>query len=173
MIAALLARLHAIRWTVIAALFLALIAALGVQTVRVAQGQRDYATLQTAFEKYRRTQADERAQDERQARTTEQQLYAALDRNNKDAHDKQVALTSRVADLLGQLRNRPERPAPGGAVAPAAGNPEACTGAGLYRQDSEFLAGEAAAAAAIAIERDSIWQQYEDARKKLSEGQKR
>jgi hypothetical protein len=159
------------RWVITSVILAALLGGIGVQTWRLKSAQTDLAKEVATFAKYRADQETQHAADEKHARTTEQELYAALDVNRKQAHDKQAALDARVADLLRQLHNRPDRPTPGGAVAPAAGNPPACTGAGLYRQDSEFLAGEAAAAAAIAVERDKLWRDYDDARRKLAEGQ--
>jgi hypothetical protein len=164
--------LRAARWVITAVILSALLGAIGVQTWRLKSAQTDLAKETATFAQYRATLEKQRAEDEKHARTTEQELFAALDTRTKEANDKQAALNTRVADLLGQLRSRPERPAPGSPVAPAAANPEACTGARLYRQDSELLAGEAAAAAAIAIERDQLWQSYEDARQKLMAGQK-
>jgi hypothetical protein len=55
-----------------------------------------------------------------------------------------------AADLRSQLdslRNRPDR---ADTVPGSAENPVGCTGAGLAKQDAEFLAGYAAAAAELA-----------------------
>lgn len=62
------------------------------------------------------------------------------------------------------LRKRPTRSELNSAVAEAR---KACTGAELYREDGEFLTGEAARAERIRVERDHLYEQYERARQKL------
>jgi hypothetical protein len=95
------------------------------------------------------------------ASNTEAQRVAMVAlRARETAHAEAVqAITKRgenekrriAADLRSQLdslRNRPDRSpdtVPGGAE-----NPVGCTGAGLARQDAEFLAGYASAAAELA-----------------------
>jgi hypothetical protein len=85
---------------------------------------------------------------------TQRRLERAADAERK-RNEAVYRSDVRVAGLLEQLRNRPERPAGGSA---AAGNPtagQACTGAGLYRPDGDFLIREAAA------ERDYCHDRYE------------
>jgi hypothetical protein len=144
-----------------------LLAALGVQTVRLASAKTDFAQLETSIAQERQANADQRAKDERTARATEQQLADAAATERKAAHEKERVLASRVADLRDQLRNRPERPSAGSPVAPAASTPAGNTGAGLYREDGEFLTGEAATAAQVAIERDACYVDYNAAREAL------
>lgn len=88
------------------------------------------------------------------ARAKEQEWQAAADQTTK-AKDEQISkINRRLVAALGELRNRPERPA----VLPE--NSSACrsgTGAGLYRPDGEFLARLAARADAIASERDACY----------------
>ena len=76
----------------------------------------------------------------------------SADQTTKAKDDQIRTINRRLVAAIGELRNRPERPA----VVPE--NSGACrsgTGSGLYRPDGEFLAGEAARAASIAAERDA------------------
>lgn len=88
------------------------------------------------------------------ARAKEQEWQAAADAQQK-AKDEQISkINRRLVAALGELRNRPERPA----VLPE--NSSTCrsgTGAGLYRPDSEFLSRLAARADTIASERDACY----------------
>jgi hypothetical protein len=97
---------------------------------------------------------------EANARETFRRLEVGAEAERK--RNAQVAsLNARLADALGELRNRPERPA---AASGPAGNPPAgasCTGAGLYRPDAEFLVREAARADRILAERDYCHDRYE------------
>lgn len=95
------------------------------------------------------------------ARAKEQEWQAAADAQQKAKDEKISKINRRLVAALGELRNRPERPA----VLPE--NSSSCrsgTGAGLYRADSEFLARLAARADAIASERDACYRQYEQIR---------
>lgn len=77
-------------------------------------------------------------------------------------------LNTTAADLRNRLRNRPSREH----VTIYRDNPtteSACTGAQLYKEDGEFLIGEAARAERVLIERTFYYEQYEQVRKKLDE----
>jgi hypothetical protein len=66
-------------------------------------------------------------------------------KSRKDKDEALKKLDLRVGDLMRQLRNRPPRPTePASAASQSSG--AGSTGAGLHREDAEFLAGEAAAA---------------------------
>ena len=71
-------------------------------------------------------------------------------------------LTSRVASLRRELLKRPSRSDP-----VIAGTGATCTGRELYREDGEFLVGEASAAERIRLERDYYYERYEEARKQI------
>lgn len=71
-------------------------------------------------------------------------------------------LASSVKSLRNELLNRPSRSDP---VTPSLG--QTCTGRELYREDGEFLIGEASAAERIRIERDYYYDRYEEARQQL------
>jgi len=73
-------------------------------------------------------------------------LDKAKEEAKKEKHEALKQANSRIDALNRQLRNRPPRPTnpeqgPGSELRGAAG-----TGAGLHREDAEFLAGEATAA---------------------------
>ncbi|MDN8617888.1 hypothetical protein [Variovorax ginsengisoli] len=146
-------------WLAIA--FAAVLAFAGLQTVRVAGGKTELA-------EERRERAEETTERERIARrATErnrqiEQERTALATAQEKAKDEQILnIDARLRDALGQLSERPDRPAGSGG---AAGNPPAqaaCTGAGLYRPDAAFLIGEAAAAARVAAERDYCHERYD------------
>lgn len=88
------------------------------------------------------------------ARAKEQEWQAAADAQQK-AKDEQISkINRRLVAALGELRNRPERPA---VVPENSGTCRSGTGAGLYRPDGEFLARLAARADAIAAERDACY----------------
>lgn len=98
------------------------------------------------------------------------QLVKAGAAQGKKDEQALAALAADRGRLERLLRNRPYRPAPGVPGTPAASGSGSAgaTGAGLYREDGEFLAGEAAAAKRIAIERDSCLAQYHNAERQLN-----
>lgn len=97
---------------------------------------------------------------------TEDQLKlgnkALMDKKNEDLS----RITAERNRLNRMLNTRPQRD-PAISIPPNPG--AACTGAELYRQDGEFLAGEATRAEKVMRERDYYYDQYEQARKKIDE----
>jgi len=75
-------------------------------------------------------------------------------------------LNDSVVSLNSRLSKRPSRTY---VYRDAPGTEKACTGAELYREDGQFLTGEAGRAERIRVERDYYYEQYEQARKKLDE----
>ena len=73
-----------------------------------------------------------------EARKKEQDLQTNVDQIKRLADEKITVLNRRVNNLIGELRNRPERPASGVPESTSA-EPAKCTGQGLYRDDAEFL----------------------------------
>lgn len=80
-------------------------------------------------------------------------LQVAADKERKTLNDKNRNTARRLADALDRLRERPERPEPADSGDGVSENPglagtgprnQSCTGAGLYREDGQFLAREAA-----------------------------
>lgn len=84
----------------------------------------------------------------------------------KEKDEKISSLNGRVNALTRSLQQRAKRDSSVN-LPPQVG--ETCTGAQLFREDGEFLAGEAARADQLAIERDFYYEQYEQARKRIDE----
>jgi len=83
-------------------------------------------------------------------RDKEAALQANMDKLREDKRRETARLNATVRALTDSLRNRPERPdVP--ASASAGDGATGCTGAELYRQDSQFLISEAARADTIRI----------------------
>lgn len=155
-------------WVLGIALALALAFA-GMQTVRLAGAKTEFAQYRTEVAENNTRAALQRAESERKHRATENNLNAAADKIRKERHEAVQTLNSRVTSLLGQLRNRPNRPSPAsnpGAATPSPG--PSGTGASLHREDAEFLVGEAAAAVKLGVERDSCIATYNTARDELA-----
>lgn len=110
---------------------------------------------------------------EKKAKEAEDNLEAELQSTRKERNERVKALSATIGNLRNELRNRPYRPTDN-STTPQSGT--TCTGAQLYREDAEFLAGEAARAESVRIERDYYYEVYENARKELErlhkEGQK-
>lgn len=85
----------------------------------------------------------------------------------REKNEEIYKLNSVVVDLRNRLRNRPSRETVVYRESP--GDTKACTGAELYKEDGEFLIGEAARAEKVLIERNYYYEQYEQVRKKLDE----
>lgn len=85
----------------------------------------------------------------------------------REKNEEITKLNTTVSSLRNSLRNRPGREAIVYRDNPGA--PQACTGSELSREDGEFLAGEAARAEALIVERDFYYKQYEQVREKLNE----
>lgn len=148
----------------------ALLVALGVSSLRLADAHVDLANARTemALEKKDR-EVERRAravaalrQSEANARETFRRIEVAADKERARNESTQV-IQRRLDAALGELRQRPERPDAGRAAAPASdpATTPACTGTGLYRGDAEFLTRFAARAAVIAAERDYCHERYD------------
>lgn len=153
-------------------LLVALLAAItlaGVQTVRLAHTETEFAQHRAATAAVNTARAQQYAADQKTARATEQTLREDADTSRKKSHEAILKLDSRVAGLAERLRNeRAARPVPSpGGAAPSASAAGGSTGAGLYSDDGTFLIRYAAAAALIGIERDACRSQYQAARQAL------
>lgn len=104
------------------------------------------------------------------ARTTSS-LQASADNLRKNANAQIHSLDLERDELVKRLRNRPARDNTSGVPADAgtAGGGPACSGASLYAQDSEFLAGEAARADKLRIALAACQTQYRTARDLLQD----
>lgn len=104
-----------------------------------------------------------------QKETEDMRLHALQLEKDKDAKIKSGDI--KLAAALSELRNRPSRSSPSSITA-ITGTNEACTGSQLFREDAEFLTGEAYRADQVIIWRDYYYEQYEAARKALDEAAK-
>lgn len=77
-------------------------------------------------------------------------------------------LNTDLADALERLRHRPERPSESNLPSnTTAGSEASCTGAGLYREDADFLVREAARAKRILLDLRECQAAYDKAREAL------
>jgi hypothetical protein len=108
------------------------------------------AEVQQKWDKERAAQLAEHAAAQAAAREKEQELQASADLLRKDKDREIRDLNARTAALTNSLRDRPSRPTAEtstvSSTASAGCAPSSCTGAGLSREDAQFLAGEAARA---------------------------
>ena len=108
------------------------------------------AEVQQKWDKERAAQLAEHAAAQAAAREKEQELQASADLLRKDKDREIRDLNARTAALTNSLRDRPSRPTTETSALPSTASagcaPTSCTGAGLSREDAQFLAGEAARA---------------------------
>lgn len=95
-------------------------------------------------------------------RTKEAELQASMDKLREDKNRETAKLRRTVAALTDSLRDRPERPAVP-ASASAGDGSSGCTGAALYRSDSEFLVRLAERADTIRLALKDCQNAYENA----------
>ena len=88
------------------------------------------------------------------------QHQAAADKIEKDKNDQINAISSRLANALVSLRNRPSRPQVETPNAAACG-----TGATLYAEDGAFLIGEAARSDTLRSALQACYDQYDSLEK--------
>ena len=146
----------------------AVLAVAGLQTLRLGYAETKYANLETRIANRDAERERERGQDLILARQTESELTTAADTARQEKNEAIKNADRRVAAIHDSLRNRTERPQPGSSgTTPVASAGAGATGAGLYREDGFFLAGEAAAAAQIGLDRDQCYVLYSKARDAL------
>lgn len=97
-------------------------------------------------------------------RTKEAELQAGMDKLRTEKNRETAKLRRTVAALTDSLRDRPERPSVP-ASANAGDGASGCTGAELYRQDSQFLVNEATRADQIRLALKSCQDAYQAASK--------
>ena len=93
--------------------------------------------------------AEEHAKAIAAAREKEQQLQAQADHLRQEKDDEIRTINARAASLADSLRKRPDRATQASTVSSTTSTScpaVVCTGAGLSKEDGEFLAGEAARA---------------------------
>lgn len=89
----------------------------------------------------------------------------------REAHEKEIlGIKSRYNSVINSLRHRRARENSVPAAAKDTEDGKACTGAGLYRQDGEFLAGEAARADELRTQLETCYIKYNSIYQQLNEG---
>ena len=128
------------------------------------------AEVQQKWDKEKTEQFAAYAEAQEAARSREQDLQIQADRLREDKDAKIRDLNARATALTNSLRDRPSRTAPAlstvssttGTSCPAV----ICTGAGLSKEDGEFLAGEAARADEARTLLKQCYEQYNAVRQK-------
>ena len=124
------------------------------------------AKVQAAWDRERAQLAEEHAKAMAAAREKEQALQANADQLRQEKDDEIRTINARAAAIADSLRKRPAR-AEASAVSGAAGSgcpAPVCTGAGLSREDAEFLAREAARADELRAALNQCVRQYQTLR---------
>jgi hypothetical protein len=129
--------------------------------------------VQTLWDSEKLATSQAQAEELMKARQREQALAKLMDRQRKEHQNEVNRVVREYAALSDSLRDRPERPAdsaggvPEGAGAgtePAAG----CTGAELYRADSEVLVGIARDADQLRLALKACVGAYDAARREVN-----
>lgn len=97
-------------------------------------------------------------------RDKEALLQARMDKLRTEKNNELARLNRHVRNLSDSLRSRPERPAVPASASDGPGSP-GCTGAELYKPDSQFLVGEAARADQLRLALKACQDAYQDASK--------
>ena len=128
------------------------------------------AEVQQKWDKERAAQLAEHAAAQAAAREKEQELQASADLLRKDKDREIRDLNARTAALTNSLRDRPSRPTTETSALPSTASagcaPTSCTGAGLSREDAQFLAGEATRADELRAALKQCHAQYDTLRPK-------
>lgn len=149
-------------WWIIGIAFALLLTAYGVQTVRLANVKADYSKLESTHSKAISDQQIARADAESAARAKENGWTTYVAALTKVKNDEIKNDAVRFQSVIDGLRSRPDRPATGtGGMPKTAADGKIGTGAGLYREDGEFLAREAARANAIRSALAVCYKQYD------------
>lgn len=113
--------------------------------------------------------------DQQDVQELERQLDASNDllKENKENSEKYAQTlrddNARLQLTLDSLRKRPSRATTSQGISNSSSCEATGTGAGLYREDAEFLIGEASRASAVVAERDYYYAAYRAAEVKLKE----
>lgn len=94
-------------------------------------------------------------------------IKKSLEDERKKTDEKQAIIDSRDA-LIRSLQQRPKRESAKNTSAVSSLSCPSSTGAELYKEDGEFLAGEAARAEQALVDRDFYYQQYMNVYEKMN-----
>ena len=124
------------------------------------------AKVQQAWDQERAQLAEEHAKAMAAAREKEQALQANADQLRQEKDNEIRTINARAAAVADSLRKRPARAEAGtvsSTTSPGCPAP-VCTGAGLSREDAEFLAREAARADELRSALNQCLKQYQTLR---------
>ena len=128
------------------------------------------AKVQAQWDKEKAKLAEEYAANVALMREKEQVMQGNADKLREDKNRELREANARNTALLNSLQHRSNRPESSGVSTTTSngGTSSGCTGAELYRTDSEFLAREAARADELRLSLKQCYAQYEAARKELN-----
>lgn len=128
------------------------------------------AKVQAQWDKEKAKLAEEYAANVALMREKEQVMQGNADKLREDKNRELREANARNTALLNSLQHRSNRPESSGVSTTASNGSTSsgCTGAELYRTDSEFLAREAARADELRLSLKQCYAQYETARKALN-----
>lgn len=125
-------------------------------------------TIERGREQVLQEYSQEYVEELRATIESSKKLHESSSKRIEELINENTRIESERSRLERSLLNRPKREeAPRSAPSESSSPPSSCTGSELYREDGEFLAGEAARADKLIVERDFYWQSYENARKEL------
>lgn len=130
---------------------------------------RGAASVQAEWDKERADVDKQSAKVAADALTTTKTLAASIESQRSTTNAQISALNNSLADAIAGLRERPARDSAGGVPRdPTTGAKTGATGADLLRQDSIFLAGEAARADRLRLQLAECQAAYASARKAVN-----
>lgn len=160
-------------WIIVGA-FALVVAFAGLQTIRLAESEAAIDRQKSVFDKAYAEQALNLAKAEKKARDTEAAMNTKVATITKEKNDEIKADADRYGRIISGLQDRARRPAASTDGVPK--NPtdgERGTGAGLYREDSEFLVGEAAESNRRRTALAACYKQYDEIERAYKEFAKR
>ena len=166
-------RLLPVSWWVTVAVAVAAAASIGAFALRNASLKLQLEKQATGFAIERAKAAEENQRMSERLRATENRVIEAFAKGRESADVEIKNLTARNSELIASLRERSSRP-PAETPKPDAGAaPQSCppgaTGAQLYREDGEFLVGEATLAAETQVELRACVRDFNSLRNAVSE----
>jgi len=133
--------------------------------------QSGMSAIQSQWDAERTATLAAQAEELMKARQQEQALQAAVNRIRQEKHREAVRLANDYAAVIDSLHDRPEARAGVGGVPDSPDAGVGCTGAGLAKRDSEFLAGYARDAARLQLALDACQAAYDSVRQALNPSQ--
>ena len=122
---------------------------------------RGAQAIQVKWDAEKKDQAEQSAKVATDALAVTKSLQVSADNQRKASNAQITALNTALASAVAGLSNRPSRDDAGGVSCGAAtGTNAGCTGAGLYRDDGQFLVRYARDAAELRIRLESCQSQY-------------